>query len=168
MEGINTRLGNVAPRVGFAYDVAGTGKTVIRGNYGLFYNRAPGSIGPQAQTLDTYDNPLTILAGGSACTAASTANPTNLNATNAFQGSLANANCVPFAGLNYIASQQRFDGLNSNSVFVHDNFLASGFPLAILPSGTLIGRELAYTLRAADFVWNRAGPGPRSIGEHCV
>ncbi len=139
VEGINTRLGNVAPRVGFAYDVYGTGKTVVRGNYGLFYNRAPGSIGPQAQTLDTYDNPLTILAGGAACTAASTASPTNLNATNAFQGSLANANCVPYPGLNYIAAQQRFDGLNSNSVFVHDNFLATGFPLAILPSGTLIG-----------------------------
>ena len=139
VEGINTRLGNVAPRVGFAYDVAGTGKTVIRGNYGLFYNRAPGSIGPQAQTLDTYDNPLTILANGAACTAGSTASPTNLNATNAFQGSLANANCVPYPGLNYLAAQQRFDGLNSNSVFVHDNFLSTGFPLAILPSGTLIG-----------------------------
>ena len=139
VEGINTRLGNIAPRVGFAYDVAGTGKTVIRGNYGLFYNRAPGSIGPQAQTLDTYDNPLTIVAGGSPCTAASTASPTNLNATNLFQGSLANANCVPYPGLNYLPGQQRFDGLNSNSIFVHDNFLASGFPLAILPSGTLIG-----------------------------
>ena len=141
VEGINTRLGNIAPRVGFAYDAFGTGKTVIRGNYGLFYNRAPGSIGPQAQTLDTFDNPLTILAGGNPCTAASTASPTNLNATNAFQGSLANANCVPYQGVNYLPNQQRFDGLNSNSVFVHDNFLASGFPLAILPSGTLISKN---------------------------
>ncbi len=140
VQGINTRLGNVAPRVGFSYDVFGTGKTVVRGNYGLFYDRAPGSIGPQAQTLDTYDDPLIILAGGAACGATTTASPTNLNATNLFQGSLLNTNCAPYAGTNYIPSQQRFDGANNNSIFVHENFLAAGFPLPILPSGTLIGK----------------------------
>jgi hypothetical protein len=30
--------GNLAPRVGFAYDLGGTGETVLRGGYGLFYN----------------------------------------------------------------------------------------------------------------------------------
>ena len=61
VEGINTRLGNIAPRVGFAFDVYGTGKSIVRGNYGLFYNRAPGNLGPQSQTIDSYDNPLIIL-----------------------------------------------------------------------------------------------------------
>ena len=63
--------------------------------------------------------------------------PLNLNATNTFQGSLGNANCLgaSAAGLNYIASQQRFDPNNSNSLFVNQNFLAAGFPLPILPSG---------------------------------
>ena len=139
-EGVNTRLGNIAPRVGFAYDTFGNGKTVIRGNYGLFYDRAPGSISPQAQTLDTFDNPLIILAGGAACGPTSTASPVNLNATNVFQGSLTNANCAPYQGTNYQPAQQRFDGGNNNSLFVHDNFLAAGFPLPILPSGTLIGK----------------------------
>jgi len=135
VQGIVTRFDNIAPRMGFAYDARGDGKTVVRGNYGLFYNRAPGNLGPQAQTLNTYDNPLVIIAGGSPCTAGSTASPLNLNATNIFQGSLSNANCVPYPGLNYLPNEQRFDGANPNSVFTHDNFLTSGFPLAILPAG---------------------------------
>ena len=30
------------PRVGFAYDVTGTGRTIVRGGYGLFWNFTPG------------------------------------------------------------------------------------------------------------------------------
>lgn len=34
---------NFAPRFGFAYDVSGNGKTAIRGNFGIFYDRTLGS-----------------------------------------------------------------------------------------------------------------------------
>jgi len=134
-EGIRLQSTNFAPRVGLAYDAFGDGKMLIRANYGLFYDRAPGNLEAQSSIFNSTTVPLVILAGGSPCTAASTVSPLNLNATNTFQGSLTNANCLPVPSLNYLSGQQRFDPNNTNSVFINQNYLASGFPLAILPSG---------------------------------
>lgn len=39
----NPDRNNFAPRIGFAYDLKGNGKTAIRGNYGVFYDRAIGA-----------------------------------------------------------------------------------------------------------------------------
>ena len=40
---------NVGPRLGFAYNIAGTGKTILRGGYGMYYGRIP-----NANILQTY------------------------------------------------------------------------------------------------------------------
>jgi hypothetical protein len=134
-QGIPLQPNNYAPRIGVAWNVRGEDKTVIRANYGIFYDRAPGVSESTSLLFNSYTVPLVILAGGSPCNAASVASPLNLNATNTFQGSLTNANCVTGANLNYLPGQQRFDPGIPNSVFTNQNFLATGFPLTILPSG---------------------------------
>ena len=115
-QGIPLRPNNYAPRVGVAWNIRGEGKTVLRTNYGIFYDRAPGLSEINSVNYNAFTNPIAILAGGSPCTASTKASPLNLNATNAFQGSLSNPNCISGANLGYLPDQQRFSANDPNSV----------------------------------------------------
>jgi hypothetical protein len=77
---VDNHWANFGPRIGFAYDVTGSGKTVVRGGFGMMYERIQGNdmynAGPNipfslqvnAPAPVEFDNPKLSLATGSAAT----------------------------------------------------------------------------------------------------
>ena len=59
---VNTPMNNFAPRLGFAYDVKGDGKMVVRGGYGIFYYQERGGVGTQLSNNPDYNGSQTYSA----------------------------------------------------------------------------------------------------------
>ncbi|MDQ3253321.1 MAG: TonB-dependent receptor, partial [Acidobacteriota bacterium] len=55
-ETISNDNNNLSPRLGFAYDPAGDGKTAIRGGYGWFYQNTPFELITAARTAGPFSN----------------------------------------------------------------------------------------------------------------
>jgi hypothetical protein len=140
-KGIQTDTNNIQPRLGFAWDPRGDGKTVLRMSYGIFYDHPLLGLYFLGDASDGSSSAQLAFPGTGPCTGAG--NPGNLNAIPIFQGLQGQAACAPSpfpqanANLGYLPNQQQFTSLNfPRSEFLNQNYLniTSGNP-TFLPLG---------------------------------
>jgi len=86
-QGFPVDSNNIAPRFGFAWDVFGRGKTVVRGAIGLFYDHPLLAVAFNSDIADASQQQQAVLTAGSPASTAL------LNAAQVFQGTV----CVPGA-----------------------------------------------------------------------
>ncbi len=133
-QGIPRDYNNFAPRIGLAYDPWGDGKTVIRAAYGLFYDHPLLGLAFDSDVADGSQAPQLILFGG-----APKRDCFTLSASDVFQGTL---NCP--ANFGYLPNEQRFNAFQPDSIFVNQNYLTAGVPLALQPFGFPVAKNFVY------------------------
>jgi hypothetical protein len=156
VEGIPNYYKAFQPRVALAWDPTGSGKTVIRVGYGIFYDHPALALAFLATAEDGALSTLLEAAGGtpSGLTLDNPLNFQSLNASSIFQGVLSGAitGCSgPTPTMCYQANQQRFNPLFTNSLFSNQNFLPGtavngglGFPLPLLPFTIPVVKNFVY------------------------
>jgi Carboxypeptidase regulatory-like domain/TonB dependent receptor len=134
-QGIPRDTNNVAPRMGIAWDPTQDGKSVVRASYGMFYDHPLLGLAFIADVADGSQAPQIVLFPGAPDASCS------LNASNTFQGLLG---CLP-PEFTYLPNEQRFNPApNTQSVWVNQNYLTAGIPLAIQPFGFPNAKSFQY------------------------
>jgi hypothetical protein len=156
-KGIETDKNNIQPRVGFAWDPHGDGKTAIRASYGIFYDHPLLGLYFLGDASDGSTSGQLAFGGTGLCNGAG--DPGNLNAIPIFQGSIPGPNgsvsspCSPtqnpavLTALGYQPNQQIFQALNfPQSVFLNQNYLnpSTFLPLGFQPFGYPQGKNFVY------------------------
>lgn len=153
VEGVPNYYKAFQPRVALAWDPTGSGKTVIRAGYGIFYDHPALALAFLATAEDGALSTLLEAAGG--IPSGTNLSPLNfgpLNASSIFQGVLSGA-ITGCSGATptmcYQANQQRFNPLFPNSLFSNQNFLPgvatpTGFPLPLLPFTIPVEKNFVY------------------------
>jgi Carboxypeptidase regulatory-like domain/TonB dependent receptor-like, beta-barrel len=143
-KGIETDTNNIQPRVGIAWDPSGTGKSVVRASYGIFYDHPLLGLYFLGDASDGSKSGQLLFSGSTPCGPGTPVGAGSLNATNVFQGILNTATCLPTVP-GYLPDQQRFDAFNAG-LFVNQTYLqpSTFFPLAFQPFGYPQGKGFVY------------------------
>jgi len=146
-QGFPRDTNNWAPRFGFAYDVMGDGKTVVRGALGLFYDHPLLAVAFNSDIADAAQQQQSVLtaAGGPA--------PTSLiNATQVFQGTVCHRGaatspfCAAFYGANPAANSTPGVATTANYQFGRQRFDDQTFIgySSVLPFTLPVSKDFKY------------------------